>query len=486
MLAFNERFAAGAHATSPAEVIVVDGEIVAADSQARRLIGARTRRQVVGRDLSDFLAPGWTGADPTVDVRAEVATVVRLDGELEVVEWSSAPERWEGREAARLSFRPLATDPVRIRQLATGLAVTTDDAVVVADTRFGIRSFSPAAEELYRCRETDVLGRGLTDLIRVAPSGADRELGAVLQQLRRRGCWHGRAVQRRPAGGPFAAHLTANVVRDGGGKDLGTVWVIRRSDLDDDPFERAVVVDRDLDAEIPGALTRGEFTVRYQPMVALETLRVVGVEASVHWRHPDRGLLPPAYFFPGAVRVGLASALTRLLVGAAGRQQGRWASSGGAIPMAVKLTADQLHRDRVPDRLASALAGPLSPSDPASPPGNGWIEVAESALATDLHGTGERIRHCARRGLGIAVDDFGTSYAALAALRRLPVQRLKTSAKRISPSLMALAAELGVDVVATGVDTAAELDRVRRLGCPLGQGDLLGRAQPPEQLFFRD
>ncbi|HEY0397914.1 MAG TPA: EAL domain-containing protein [Acidimicrobiia bacterium] len=478
MLAFNERSAAGATTASPAEVavlVVVDGQIVAADPKARRLVGAKARRQVVGRDVSDFLAPGWTGTEPTVDMRPELATMVRLDGRLEVVECTSTPERWEGREATRLSLWRLVTDPVRIRQIATGLAVLTADAVIVADTRFGIRSFSPAAEALYRSSEADVLGRGLTDVVTVTSSGAGRELGSVLQQLRCRGYWHGRAVQRRRHGGCFAAHLTATVVRDGGGKDVGTVWVVRPSDAGDDPLDRLVADEGALAAEIPRALARREFTVRYQPIIGLETHRVVELQASLHWRHPDRGLLPAGYVLGRAAPAGATSALTRLLIEDISRQRWRWSRSGDgmAVAVAVNLSAAQLADERVPGWLASALAEPAT---------RGWIEVPEADLATDIHVMAERLRQCDGLGLAVAVDDFGIGYPSLPSLRRLPVRRLKTPAGLLSPALMVLAGELGVDVVATDVDNPDDLDRARQLGCRFGQGDLLGRAQPPEQL----
>jgi EAL domain-containing protein (putative c-di-GMP-specific phosphodiesterase class I) len=186
----------------------------------------------------------------------------------------------------------------------------------------------------------------------------------------------------------------------------------------------------------------------------------------LHWRHPDRGLLPAGYFLGRAVPAGAASALTRLLLEDISRQRWRWSRSGDGMAVAVNLSAAQLADERVPGWLTSALAEPAT---------GGWIEVPEADLATDIHVMAERLRECDRLGLAVAVDDFGIGYPSLASLRRLPVRRLKTPAALLSPALMALAGELDVD-------NPADLDRARRLGCRFGQGDLLGRAQPPEQL----
>jgi PAS domain-containing protein len=228
MLAFNEGAALRAAERSRSEIgvlTVIDGRIVAADAGTYRLLGSTSARQVLGRHLADFIAPGLADAAPPDEARAELITVVRLDGELMISEWSARPSRWKGRDVTRFTLWPVDGDPRRIERLATGCA-SPADAVITADVHFGIRSFSSRAEQLYRRREPDVLHRCLTDVLTIG-NGFDRELDVAVGQLRRSGHCDGRAVQRRSDGGRFPALVTATVVRDAGGRDLGTVWVVR-------------------------------------------------------------------------------------------------------------------------------------------------------------------------------------------------------------------------------------------------------------------
>jgi PAS domain-containing protein len=228
MLAFNGGAALRAAERSQSEIGVLtlaDGRIVAADAGTRRLLGATAARQVLGRPLADFVAPGSADAGPPDEARADLITVVRLDGELMVSEWSARPSCWKGREVTRFTLSPVDGDPRRIERLATGCA-SPADAVITADIHFGIRSFSSGAEQIYRRREADVLHCCLTDVLTIGNS-FDRELDLAVHRLRRSGRWDGRGVQRRSDGGRFPALVSATVVRDAGGRDLGTVWVIR-------------------------------------------------------------------------------------------------------------------------------------------------------------------------------------------------------------------------------------------------------------------
>ena len=228
MLAFNGGEAQRAAELSRYEsavLTVVGGRIVAADGPACRLVGAAATHQVIGRHLADFVAPGWADGPPPAETRSHLVSLVRLDGELLVSEWRSRPSRWNGRTAMRFALWPLNGDPRRIELLVTGGA-TPAEAVVTADRRFGIRSFSARAEELFGQREPDVLHRCITDVLSVG-DGFDAAFAALVDQLRRTGRWQGRAVQRRADGGRFPALVSATVVRDIGGRDLGTVWDVR-------------------------------------------------------------------------------------------------------------------------------------------------------------------------------------------------------------------------------------------------------------------
>ncbi len=228
MLAFNGGAAPRAAKLSrdePAVLTVIGGRIVAADGPACRLVGAAATHQLIGRHLADFVAPGWADGPPPAETRSQLVTVVRLDGELLVSEWRSRPSRWRGRTATRFALWPLDGDPRRIERLVTGGAAPAE-AVVTADRRFGIRSFSARAEELFGQREPAVLHRCITDVLSVG-DGLDAALDGLVDQLRRTGRWQGQAAQRRSDGRRFPALVSATVVRDTGGRDLGTVWDVR-------------------------------------------------------------------------------------------------------------------------------------------------------------------------------------------------------------------------------------------------------------------
>src|SRR5581483_4380677 len=128
-----------------AVLTVIDERIVAADGPACRLVGATATHQIVDRELADFVAPGWGEGPPPAAARPDLITVVRLDGALVVSEWRSRPSRWKGRTATRVTLWPLNGDSRRIERLVTGGAAPAE-AVVTADSHFGIRSFSARAE----------------------------------------------------------------------------------------------------------------------------------------------------------------------------------------------------------------------------------------------------------------------------------------------------------------------------------------------------
>jgi diguanylate cyclase (GGDEF)-like protein len=236
-----------------------------------------------------------------------------------------------------------------------------------------------------------------------------------------------------------------------------------------------------LAGELRRAIEEEELVVHYQPKADLQTGRIVGVEALVRWIHPERGFIPPDAFIGIAERTGLIKPLSRYVLRAAIDQCAEWAAEGLDLHVAVNLTIPDLLDLELPDRIAAMLADAGVPADRLE------LEVTESTILADPF----RVRHVIDRlnemGLGLAIDDFGTGYSSLAYLKQLPVQTIKIdrsfvmdmleseSDAAIVRSTIDLARNLGLRVVAEGVETEAMWDALREQGCTLAQGYLISK-----------
>jgi diguanylate cyclase (GGDEF)-like protein len=213
-----------------------------------------------------------------------------------------------------------------------------------------------------------------------------------------------------------------------------------------------------------------EFVLLYQPLVELDTGRLVATEALVRWNHPDRGLLAPAEFISIAEQSGLIDPLGRVIMRAACRQAAGWAAVLPVSPrVAVNLSARQLGTDGLVQSVRSALLE--SGLDPALL----RLELTESTVMEDVGRAARIMRELRELGVALSVDDFGTGYSSLAYLTRLPLDELKIDREFVAGVAMAHA--LGLSVVAEGVENDGQADTVTRLGCDLGQGFLFGRPQ---------
>ena len=236
-----------------------------------------------------------------------------------------------------------------------------------------------------------------------------------------------------------------------------------------------------LAGELRRAIEQEELVVHYQPKADLQTGRIVGVEALVRWIHPERGFIPPDRFIGIAERTGLIKPLSRYVLRAAIDQCAAWAAEGLDLHVAVNLTIPDLLDLELPDRIAAMLADAGVPADRLE------LEVTESTILADPF----RVRHVIDRlnelGIGLAIDDFGTGYSSLAYLKQLPVQTIKIdrsfvmdmleseSDAAIVRSTIDLARNLGLRVVAEGVETEAMWDALREQGCTLAQGYLISK-----------
>ncbi|MGE0313872.1 MAG: putative bifunctional diguanylate cyclase/phosphodiesterase [Lautropia sp.] len=237
------------------------------------------------------------------------------------------------------------------------------------------------------------------------------------------------------------------------------------------------------------ALARGELRVFFQPKVASRDLRICGVEALVRWQHPDRGLLAPAHFIPIAEETGLIAPIGRWVLEASCRQIAAWdAKRLPAIALAVNVSATQFARADVCAIVADAIAGSGLDASRLT------IELTETTLIGGSDDTAAQLQALAALGVRLSLDDFGTGYSSLTYLRRFPIAEIKIDrafvaglpASRdnvaIVNAILALGRELGLRVVAEGVETDAEMTHLRERGCDQLQGSLFGGAADADAL----
>ncbi len=238
-------------------------------------------------------------------------------------------------------------------------------------------------------------------------------------------------------------------------------------------------------SELHGALERRELTLAYQPVFSTDTGSLVGFEALCRWSHAEQGSIPPVDFIPAAEEAGLMPAIGAWVLDEACRQSVDWASLlDGDLSMAVNVSGRQLADPRFPGLVARAL------SDTGIRPGALVLELTESILLGEHADYETMLFELKDLGLRLAIDDFGTGYSSLAYLRRFPVDQLKVDRgfvrdvadhgdTRILEAVVRLAHELELEVVAEGIETEAERSIVRKLGCDVMQGYLLGYPLSP-------
>ncbi|WP_091652329.1 putative bifunctional diguanylate cyclase/phosphodiesterase [Micromonospora pallida] len=254
-----------------------------------------------------------------------------------------------------------------------------------------------------------------------------------------------------------------------------------------------------LTAAIPAALERGEFYLDYQPLTALCDGTVIGAEALVRWRHPELGELRPDRFIGLAEETGLIVPLGGWVLADAAREAGGWPPGGRARApfVSVNLAVRQVHAPGLVRQVRDLL------ERTGLPPERLQLEITESAMMSTTGEPVHALRTLAEAGVRIAIDDFGTGYSNLAYLRDLPVTELKIAGnfvaglrgcptdpasrtdERILASLVSLAHALDLTVTAEGVETAAQAERLRAIGCDAAQGWHFGRPGPAGQLLDR-
>ena len=243
-----------------------------------------------------------------------------------------------------------------------------------------------------------------------------------------------------------------------------------------------------LEADLSNAVERGELLLHYQPVVRLDTGEIRGAEALLRWRHPERGLVPPGHFIPLAEDTRLIVPIGRWVLQEACRQAALWARHRRWLGMSVNVSVHQLAQPDFADELAEILARTQLPPETL------LLEVTETVLMQDVEAMIERLWEVRRLGVKIAVDDFGTGHSSLQYLLRFPLDVLKMPREFVSPiagaaheqvvggAILDLGASLGLRVVAEGIETSAQLARLRQRGCLLGQGFLFARPLEADRL----
>jgi EAL domain-containing protein (putative c-di-GMP-specific phosphodiesterase class I) len=239
-----------------------------------------------------------------------------------------------------------------------------------------------------------------------------------------------------------------------------------------------------LEAELRTALERGELRIDYQPIVDLETGRIIEMEALVRWQHPRLGLVSPARFIPVAEETGLIVSIGHWVLEQACRRARTWRTTlpnARDLVMSVNLSARQFHHPELVADVAETLR------ETGLEPTALKLEITESVLMEHAGRAIATMHELSALGVHLAVDDFGTGYSSLAYLKHFPVDTLKIdrsfvhgidrdrSDTAIIGSIIALAGSLQLAVTAEGIETAEQLAELQALGCDQGQGYYLAR-----------
>jgi diguanylate cyclase (GGDEF)-like protein len=243
---------------------------------------------------------------------------------------------------------------------------------------------------------------------------------------------------------------------------------------------------RALQRDLEGAIDRNELFLVYQPFLDVRENRITGFEALLRWQHPVRGLIPPSEFIPIAEETGLIHQIGEWVVRRACATLSKWPDD---IRVAVNFSAAQFHNTGILQTIVQALAqAEVAPSRLE-------IEITESMLISKYGSASSILNSLLQLGVTVALDDFGTGYSSLTYLRSLPFSRIKIDQSfirdmlvqpdcaAIVKSVIGLAQELHIGVVAEGVETADQLEYLRQTNCDEVQGYLIGRPVSAEQIF---
>ena len=362
---------------------------------------------------------------------------------------------------------------------------------------------SAVGGRLRRCiRKTDTVARLSADefalLLPVSSGGtASKVVGKLLERIRKPFAVAGReifltasaGISMFPSDGDEPEALlrcadTAVYVAKSAGRDSSRFYTPA---MNEEASERLA-----LETALRRSLTDGGFVLYYQARVDLSTQMITGVEALIRWQHPEFGLMLPGRFLSVAKAAGLMPSIGELVLREAARQVREWRDAGLLnVSVAVNLSASQFRFDDLVDLVSEVIETEGLDA--------GWLEleITEDALIDDMEGATRQIERLkALGGLKVAIDDFGTGYSSLGYLKNLPVDILKIDRSFISDitgdintadvaivkTVIALGRNMGLRVVAEGVETEEQMDVLRALDCDEAQGFLFAHPEPADVL----
>ena len=243
-----------------------------------------------------------------------------------------------------------------------------------------------------------------------------------------------------------------------------------------------------MERDLRNALDRKEFRVFYQPQINAISGKIIGVEALVRWQHPERGLIYPGEFIPLAEETRLMSDINDWVLMTACKEVKGWIENGHKdIRLSVNFSPLQVEHPKFVHRLLARLR------QADFPPQNLEIELTENVIMNDLENMVQKLSQLAEHGLTIAIDDFGTGYSSLNYLRKLPIHTLKVDQSFIQDikdtqneacivnAIVSMAHGLKLNIIAEGVETKAQLEYLKLLGCQEIQGFYFGKAEPGQK-----
>jgi diguanylate cyclase (GGDEF)-like protein len=253
---------------------------------------------------------------------------------------------------------------------------------------------------------------------------------------------------------------------------------------------RAVKVMK-IESELRDVVERGELRVFYQPIISLESGRLAGFEALMRWQHPERGLVSPAEFIPVAEDTGLIIPMTIWILREACTQLSRWrwqAPINRSLIVSVNLSGRHFGEPNLVEQVSQIL------QETGLEPHCLKLEITESAAMENAEATAKILARLRQLGVRLSIDDFGTGYSSLSYLHRFPIDTLKIDRSFVSrmgeagenseivQTIMTLARNLEMDVIAEGVETGYQIELLRQFGCRYAQGFLFSKPQPAVEI----
>jgi diguanylate cyclase (GGDEF)-like protein/PAS domain S-box-containing protein len=240
----------------------------------------------------------------------------------------------------------------------------------------------------------------------------------------------------------------------------------------------------EMQSDLRQAIEKQELFVEYQPIVSLDTFRIVGFEALARWNHSVHGLISPGQFIPVAEDTGLILPIGQWILREACKQARDWQEiyfGDEPLSMSVNLSGKQFAQSDLISLIKEVLA------ETGLHPKSLKLEITESVVVENVEAASEMLAQLRSLGVGLSIDDFGTGYSSLSSLHRFPISTLKIDSSFVSrmngnnenteivKTIMSLAGNLGMDVTAEGVETLEQVTRLRSYGCPRGQGFFFSR-----------